>query len=65
MTPTALRHWRLRRKLTQLAAAKELGVGLRTYSRWELGQAKSKRIPRWVPLALERAARETEGANPP
>lgn len=40
--------WRARRKLSQAAAARELGVPARTYQDWEYG----KRAPRGLALAL-------------
>lgn len=43
MTPTGLKKWRKRLKLTQKAAAKRLGLSLRHFIRLETGDAAIKK----------------------
>lgn len=45
MTPDTLRTARLSLDLTQTQVADALGVDLRTYQRWEAGDAP---LPRWL-----------------
>jgi DNA-binding transcriptional regulator YiaG len=49
MTPTALRALLTRLRLSQLEAARRLGVGGRTMRRW---CSPDGRPPKWVALAL-------------
>jgi transcriptional regulator with XRE-family HTH domain len=43
--PEVLKAWRARRGITQKQAAEELGVGMRTYQKWENGERKTSHLP--------------------
>jgi len=50
MTPRQLTNWRKRLGLSQAAAAKLMGISLRTYTRYERGEWP---VPKLVELACE------------
>lgn len=50
MSPQELRSWRARMGMTQAALAAALGLGLRTVTGWERGEAA---VPRLAQLAIE------------
>jgi len=50
MTPKQLKKWRQDQGLTQVQAAKLLGVDQSQVARWEQG---SRRIPRWADKLIE------------
>ncbi len=45
MTPTTLKHWRSKHKLTQVDFALKLGVSRETVSNWERGNTP---VPKWL-----------------
>lgn len=54
MTPAELRAWRSRMGLEQITAAKLLGIGRRTYQRYEGGEVEPPRFLEFACRYLEK-----------